>query len=126
MDVIQFPTGRRARPKGFDRSRYERAVAQQERDRLLSDRPYPACITLALDAAGLDGPEVDRALGVWDPPAGSGLWEPGTAVDRWEDGTLVPTHDQVVALAGLTGQTWRFFYVNPGDLPPVVYVCGRN
>lgn len=58
-------------------------------------------ITLALDARGLDGPEVDAACGVEEP-----------TVDKWETGELTPTPEQVAALAALTGMPVEFFYVN--------------
>jgi transcriptional regulator with XRE-family HTH domain len=78
-------------------------------------RPNPRRITMALDAKALYGPEVDRACGVEEP-----------AVDLWESGALVPTGDQLAALAKLTGVTVEFFY---GDDPPrlgVVYICSRS
>jgi hypothetical protein len=53
-------------------------------------------------------------------------WEPGTAVDRWEAGTLVPTRDQVMALAALTDLPWRFFYTPVDHLPGRVFVCERR
>jgi transcriptional regulator with XRE-family HTH domain len=56
------------------------------------DTPVPARITDALDAAGLHGPEVDRALGVEEP-----------MVDDWESGRSVPTATQIQRLAMLTG-----------------------
>jgi hypothetical protein len=58
----------------------------------------PAAITLALDAAGLYGPEVDRACLVDEP-----------GVDLWEVGKLYPTWRQLCALADLTGNTPSFF-----------------
>lgn len=58
----------------------------------------PAHITIALDAAGLYGPEVDVACGVVEP-----------AVDMWEAGRLYPTWEQIVALAQLTGKTSAYF-----------------
>lgn len=69
----------------------------------------PYSITLALDAHGLDGPEVDLACGVEEP-----------AVDRWEEGELYPTWEQLVALAELTGCSVGFFFQprrvwHPGD-----------
>lgn len=58
----------------------------------------PAAITFALDAMGLDGPEVDKACLAEEP-----------AVDMWEAGTLYPTWEQLCALAELTGNTPSFF-----------------
>lgn len=60
-------------------------------------------ITLALDLHGLEGPEVDEALGVND---GS-----DTVVDAWEAGTIVPSHDDIRRLATLTGFLPHFFYM---------------
>lgn len=58
----------------------------------------PAHITIALDAADLYGPEVDRACGVVEP-----------AVDMWEAGRLYPTWEQIVAVAELTRKTPAYF-----------------
>jgi transcriptional regulator with XRE-family HTH domain len=77
--------------------------------------PNPKRITLALDAKGLYGPDVDRACGVEEP-----------AVDQWETGELVPTPEQLVKLAALTGVTVGFFF---GDDPPHlgrVFICDRS
>lgn len=88
----------------------------------------PARITIALNLRGLWGDQVDRDLGVWEPPDGwdGPTWEPGTAVDRWEDGTLVPTREQITALANLTGWPWRFFYLPVTTWPNRVFVCERR
>lgn len=58
----------------------------------------PALITVALDAAGLEGPEVDRACGGEEP-----------MVDLWEEGRLYPTFPQLCSLAELTGKTPEYF-----------------
>lgn len=58
----------------------------------------PAHISVALDAMGLYGPEVDAACGAKEPE-----------VDMWEAGTLYPRWEQVVALAALTGKQPDFF-----------------
>jgi hypothetical protein len=122
-DTIPFgrPRPPRRTAPGFDRAAYDRAALWQELDWRLSSTPGPARITLALDLRGLPGDQVDWDLVVWEPPDGwTGLvGEPGTAVDRWEDGTLVPTREQVMALARLTGMPWRFFYA------PVEIMLGR-
>ena len=87
--------------------------------------PVPARITIALDSAGLYGDDVDRQLGVWESPDGS--WVPGTAVDRWEDGTLIPTPEQVAALARLTGHPVEFFYEPvPVGAWSRTFVCDRR
>jgi hypothetical protein len=76
--------------------------------------PNPRRITLALDVCGLYGPEVDAACGVVEP-----------AVDEWESGALVPTVEQVEALARLTGFPFSSFFMD--DPAPVdagqVFIC---
>lgn len=126
--MIERRGGRGVRAKGFDRAAYDRAARDQELDRHLSSQPIPARITLALDYRGLFGDQVDRDLGVWEPPDGwaGPEWEPGTAVDRWEAGTLVPTRGQILALAELTGVPWRFFYSPVDHLPSRIFVCDRT
>lgn len=57
-------------------------------------RPYR--ITIALNAQGLYGPEVDVACGAREPD-----------VDLWEAGKLYPTWEQLLLLADLTGVTAR-------------------
>lgn len=65
----------------------------------------PWRITLALNARGLYGPEVDRACGVEEP-----------AVDEWEAGRAYPTFDQLLALATLTEYpVWSF--IDRGSKP---------
>ncbi|PRY35282.1 hypothetical protein [Umezawaea tangerina] len=58
----------------------------------------PAHITIALDALGLHGSEVDAACGVREP-----------AVDDWEAGRLYPTWEQILALAALTAKRPMYF-----------------
>lgn len=95
-----------------DRQRYREALDRQRADRLMASRnPNPERITTALNAAGLWGPEVDRACGVEEP-----------AVDLWESGELVPSREQMEALARLCGVTPVFFYM---DVTPIaVWICG--
>lgn len=64
--------------------------------------PNPKRITLALDSRGMDGTEVDEALGVATPA--------DDVVDRWESGDLVPSAEDVRRLATLTGYPTAFFY----------------
>lgn len=72
----------------------------------------PWLITMWLDYAGQQGPEVDRALGVPDP-----------TVDRWEAGTQYPTWDQLVALARLCGvHPLKLTREEPGDADRV-HLC---
>lgn len=78
--------------------------------------PVPQRITDALNLAELYGPEVDRALGVEEP-----------TVDRWEDPAdpLLPTAEQVRALAKLTGFPVPFFYRPAVDIP-LMFICART
>ena len=85
-----------------------------------STAPTPKRITLALDARGLHGPDVDRALGV----AGFDGADVGV-VDAWETGELVPTHAQLLRLAALTGQPLAFFF-RPAPHEVSVIVCSRS
>lgn len=133
-NVIPFDRGRRSKPAAAAASRarnlakqqasdgrekYARAQHRQEEERLLrTGRPVPARITLALDAGGHQGPEVDTACGAAEP-----------AVDLWECGVEVPTGEQVKLLARLTGFPVAFFYerVEPGPLPGGdgrMWICG--
>ena len=68
-------------------------------------RISPASITLALDAHGLEGPEVDEACGAREPD-----------VDRWEAGVLYPTWDQLCKLAKLCLVTPYWFTFSHGRL----------
>jgi hypothetical protein len=75
----------------------------------------PRRITHALDALGLDGPEVDEALGVDEP-----------TVDLWETGALVPTPADVRRLCTLTGMLLGWFY-NPDPLLEMIgWACTRG
>lgn len=88
---------------------------EAERRRLLTEEvPNPRRITLALDSRDLYGPEVDRACGGEEP-----------MVDEWETGERIPTAEQMVKLADLTGYPIRFFY---GEDPPVSrgFICIRS
>lgn len=71
-------------------------------------------ITIALDIAGLYGPEVDRALGGEEP-----------MVDEWEAGIRVPTFAQVEALAALAVYPVGFFYM-PDPEPSIGIICVRS
>lgn len=75
-------------------------------------------ITLALDAAGLYGPEVDEACAADEP-----------AVDRWEDGTLEPSPYQLALLANLTRMPLSYFYLGDPPMAPAGsggWVCTRR
>ncbi|HXH77144.1 hypothetical protein [Nocardioides sp.] len=74
---------------------------------------YPNRITIALDAGGHEGPEVDAACLAAEP-----------AVDQWEAGQAVPTWEQLVALSELTGVAVEFFLDPPdNDIGPG-WSCG--
>jgi hypothetical protein len=66
-------------------------------------RPYR--ITMALNARGLYGPDVDVECGASEPD-----------VDLWEAGKLYPTWEQVLLLAKLTGVTPRLLCTRGPDL----------
>lgn len=63
----------------------------------------PHFISIALDAQGLYGPEVDEACGAAEPD-----------VDRWESGDLYPSWRQPCLLAELCGVTPAYF-VRPAE-----------
>jgi len=97
------------------RARYDAAVSAQEEERLLRDgRPVPARITIALDAGGHEGPDVDTACGAVEP-----------AVDLWECGIEVPTGEQMRLLSKLTGFPIPWFYkpLPAGPLGPGLWIC---
>jgi hypothetical protein len=105
-------TGRRRKK---DREQFRAVVAARRNDaRRRAGPPTPARITLALDLAGLDGPQVDVACGGVEP-----------MVDEWEAGTRVPTDAQIKALARLTGMTVDSFYL-PAPDPMAGWVCQRS
>lgn len=81
-----------------------RLAAARERNDEIAHRKWraglvvPHNITIALDAQGLVGPEVDAACRAEEPE-----------VDLWEAGRLYPRWDQLQALAELTGKIPRWF-----------------
>lgn len=92
--------------------RNRRAITEKADDRIAyklwrAGELQPYLITLALDAMGLHGPEVDRACGAEEP-----------AVDLWEAGKLYPTWRQVLLLAKLTGKSPRFLCTRREPLRP--------
>lgn len=110
-------------PGGRKQARIDRVMAKVDDAALRRDpdayfagkTPTPERITLALDFADLDGPEVDRQLGGEEP-----------MVDEWEAGVRAPTLEQVQALAKLTGWPVRFFYL---PAPPPLgggLICGAD
>jgi len=72
---------------------------------------------MVLDLNGMEGPEVDEALGVADAF--------DTVVDGWEAGTIIPTVDDVRRLATLTGYAPRWFYL-PDPETGVGFLCGDD
>lgn len=108
--------GQRRDPAEMERAQ-RAAVARRNRARLTrqaddarAERLYrgghlaPWRITMALDAEGLEGPEVDIACGAEEPD-----------VDLWEAGVLYPTWEQVVKLAALCKVTPRFLMDDARD-----------
>jgi hypothetical protein len=73
----------------------------------------PARITLALDTAGLHGPEVDVNLGGTEP-----------MVDDWETGKTVPTEAQIKRISIITGYPESFFSKPVDDAQ--MTICGRH
>lgn len=120
-NLIPFLPGRRkpriVRAQPDDRHRYANALDRQRRNRDQSKTPIPARITIALDAGGHEGPEVDVACGAVEP-----------AVDLWECGVEQPTTEQVRLLAALTGFPVAFFYrpVDPGPQVGPIRLCGPS
>jgi len=92
----------------LDRRAYTRTLREQRTyDAWRAGKVVPYRITIALDAQGLEGPEVDTACGGAEPD-----------VDMWEAGTKYPTWEQLKLLAELTGVTPEYFLFEPGsDLP---------
>lgn len=74
--------------------------------------PFPQRITEALDMRGMEGPEVDEALGVTEP-----------TVDQWESGDLVPSSADVRRLATLTQFAVGFFYREPREITGPIFIC---
>ena len=103
-----------------DRQKYSDALWRQgqpardaERARMLATQtPVPRSITLALDYRELYGPEVDEALGVAEP-----------MVDWWESGAVIPTAENMLALAELTDFPVEFFYREHPKVGPM-WLCG--
>ncbi len=92
------------------RREHAQAVARN-RELVRAGKVVPARITMALDLAGLHGPDVDLKVGTWHGnPAGD--------IDRWEQALAVPSRDQVWQLAWLTGFRPAYFYrpMKPGPL----------
>ena len=79
--------------------------------------PERTRITSALDARGMDGPEVDEALGVANAL--------DTVVDAWVAGEEVPTMEEVRRLAFLTGYSVSWFFGGPLPTLEGVFICRR-
>ncbi|MGW0485774.1 hypothetical protein [Nonomuraea sp. NPDC003214] len=82
---------------------------------MASAPPVPGRITMALDAAGLYGPDVDRALGGEEP-----------MVDEWELGIRVPSPRQLVTLARMTGFPVSFFFKPLEELTGTAWLCSHS
>lgn len=82
------------------------AYEQENRRRFDAGLLVPYRITLALDANGLYGPEVDEACGAAEPD-----------VDHWEAGELYPTWEQLQLLSNLTGYAVRAFFIPAPEKP---------
>lgn len=94
---------------------FKQRRAQLEADVRAGRRfPQPSRITLVLDVAGLDGPEVDEACLAKEP-----------AVDNWELGSLAPSWEQLCALAELTRVTPEFLFADPTPIGGGI-ICGKN
>lgn len=112
LDSAEAERRRRAHAEERGRARLVR-----ERDDARAEALYrgghlsPWRITVALDAKGLDGPEVDAACGAAEPD-----------VDLWEAGVLYPTWEQVQRLAALCGVTPRFLMDDAPDRARQMYV----
>lgn len=103
-----------------DRDRRERELraeaGRQRTARLVDEREayrrwraglvVPHRITAALNVRGLCGPDVDRACLAEEPE-----------VDQWEAGERYPSWEQLLALAGLTKMTVRYFTWDDPPLP---------
>ncbi len=72
---------------------------------------------MALNAAGLYGPQVDADCGGVEP-----------MVDQWEDPDhpLLPTRAQLERLAALTGHPVKFFYGPDPAVTGTVWLCYRR
>jgi len=101
-DEIQAASRARTAEANRERLADEQATRKAHQD-WAAGRVVPWLITIALDADGLYGPEVDEACGVPEP-----------GVDMWEAGDLYPTFEQLCALAKLTGKTPGYFMNRPG------------
>lgn len=80
----------------------------------MTGRPEPSRITVALDMAGLFGPEADATLGVAEP-----------TIDLWETGAMVPTEAQLADIAARAGITVEWFYGDPIE-PQTFQMCYRT
>ncbi len=103
---------------------YQEVLYRQDNERLLADgRVVPARITMAMDLAGLHGPDVDERCGTYHGnPAGD--------IDRWEQALAVPSAEQVELMAAETGFPVPWFYrpVKPGPTPGEgpIWICWRD
>lgn len=92
-------------------------ISDEELVTIEGRRPERTRITSALDARGMDGPEVDEALGVANAL--------DTVVDSWEAGEVVPSLEEVRRLAFLTGFSVSWFFGPPVRSLEGVFICRR-
>ncbi len=81
---------------------------QEARAGWQAGRVQPWLITQALDAAGLEGPDVDALCLAQEPE-----------VDEWEAGTRYPTFEQLCALAKACGMLPHWFVI-PHPVSPAI------
>lgn len=90
--------------------------------RIYQGSVHPSRITCALDLGfegeGLEGPEVDEALGV--------ATTDDSVVDAWEAGERAPTHVEVLRLATLTGYHPKWFYAPAMPASSPAWFCGDD
>lgn len=113
------------------RAAYQEALARQQEPKnkrweqhlLASGTVVPARITMAMDLAGLYGPEVDDRCGTFHG-------NPDGDIDRWEQALAVPSPEQVRLMAEATGFPIPWFYapLEPGPTPGTgpIWICWRD
>jgi hypothetical protein len=98
----------------------EASTRQSDERRIAAGLVVPARITMAMDLAGLDGPDVDERCGTYHG-------NPDGDIDRWEQALAVPSAEQVALMAEVTGFPIAWFYrplppgPTPGDGP--IWIC---
>lgn len=95
-------------------------ASREDRQRWDRGELVPDRITVALDLAGLHGPEVDVALGGAEP-----------MVDMWEEGVMYPSWSQLLKLAMVTGFPVSSFFIPVDlrqwyDIRRSTFICGPH